>query len=125
MKDGSRRTTLRNRRFLRKISPLCRKRQEQPLDDMAVKPANDLPITTNAVDEVNGETICQPPEEIRVALETPAPSLVPDNVSPPRNSIEFEPSFDTDVPNVQLRRGGRESKQRKPFTAKMTGKYHE
>ena len=42
MKDGSRRVTLRNRRFLRKISPLCRTAPEVQLDDPTVKVNNNL-----------------------------------------------------------------------------------
>lgn len=117
MKDGSRRVTLRNRRFLRKISPLGRQIPEQPL--AIVDPTNETPSTQNVVDD---ETTYHPMEEVPATPEQPVPSPSSETGSTPRKSVD--PAL-TSAPDVHLRRGGRDRKQRKPFVAKMTGKYHE
>ena len=107
VKDGSRRMTYRNRRFLRKISPLCRNAPEVTLGDPIVRSADDPVNALNDVDRMN-------------EVEHPAPhSAIGDTPSPPD---EIEPPSPAPP---ELRRGTRERKQRQPFVARMTGKFHE
>ena len=107
VKDGSRRVTHRNRRFLRKISPLCRNAPEVPLEDPIERSTDDPVTILNDIDRTN-------------EIEHPAlpHSSVDDNPSP---SDELEPP---PPPPPELRRGTRERKQREPFVARMTGKFH-
>ena len=110
VKDGSRRITHRNRRFLRKISPLCRNTPDVRLEDSIVRPS-DVPATVvDGVDRMS-ET------EHRTPLDLPTEAI-------PIPSTEIEPSPPA-VPPLEVRRGTRERKPRELFTAKMKGKYHE
>ena len=114
MKDGSRRVTLRNRRFLRKISPLSRRDPDPPLGPVEVP-------NSPSTQEVDLETT-QRPENLPTVLEEPTLNT---NSAPKPPTVP--PTTDTPTPNVggEVRRSGRVRKQLKPFIAKMTGKFHE
>lgn len=114
MKDGSRRVTLRNRRFLRTISPLSRRNPDPPMGPVEVP-------NSPSTQEIDLETT-QRPENLPTVLE--GPTL---NTNGAPKPLTVPPTTDTPTPNVgvELRRSGRIRKQTKPFTARMTGKFHE
>ena len=92
VKDGSRRITLRNRKFLRKISPLCRAAPEVPVEDLPVK-ASVEPLTVA--------------DDDTLTTESPQPSLGGD----PPVAVGIDPQL-PDTPPIELRRGTRERIQR-------------
>ena len=122
--DGSRRITLRNRRFLRKISPVSRKVDPEP-DFNTVTPS-DI-------------------HQTRVEIDTPATPTVP--MSDSWSSSDVPTEFDKPVsplevvpdpphhpastpapvliPPLQLRRSSRPKVERKIFSAKLHGKSHD
>ena len=107
MKDGSRRTTLRNRRFLRKISPLSRSAPEVHVDDSTTRTSGDL--DAGGIDHTDD-----------MEHQTPSdPSI--DSIPLPPSDIESPSPV---VPTVELRRSARERIPRKLFVAKMKGQSH-
>ncbi len=130
--DGSRRVTLRNRRFLKKILPISRKEPGASIDpapiplpiDSVEQPNNvqqDILLTTSTHLPSNEN----PPDLLQRHhdsdyMTNPAPCLhdeglidnAPDNTLPPG-------------PNEELRRSTRIKVPWKPFSVKMKGKYHE
>ena len=117
--DGSRRVSLRNRRFLRKILPISR-------------------VSVDSIPEPSSKpsaSVC-PPQEIDCiadnnALDTLSDRHVLHPVAHPADA-DIVPGGDVDagegvsvaVSPAKLRRGGRVRTQRRLFSAKMTGKYH-
>ena len=116
--DGSRRVSLRNRRFLLKISPVCRR--EGTIDDLPEYPTSDTlspAIPTNLT----------PPETTPPTTEERMPtvercSAPPDQTPPPPASVQNSP-VPPAVPPV-IRRGTRERIPVVPFVARMDGKHH-
>ena len=109
--DGSRRVTLRNRRFLKEILPVCRR----DFGD------DDLP----PVPEVGSQ---QPPI-VGAPIDVPSVPVDPEGDVPivadtPEAEIGREP-FVPAVEAVERRRGTRLRAPRIPFQARMEGKYHE
>ena len=100
--DGSNRVTLRNRRFLRKIDPVC---SDESMPDV---------------------TLRQPPSPIHridsdVSVD-PSPSLEAP-VHKPRAPVVEKPVAVTPEP-TELRRSTRERTQRRVFEAQTRGKSH-
>ena len=122
LKDGSRRITYRNRRFLRKISPLCRNAPEVQLEE----PTNEGHHSHNPRTEVGDPNLMNTTREVcnpnltNTGLPSPPPAPR-DAYLPPVNNTEHLPEVDPPV----LRRSGRERKPRELFQAKMKGKHHE
>ena len=108
--DGSRRITLRNRRFLKKISPVSRR--ADPIPELV--PATAPPISTSDArkESQNDGDVPHPLQLDEVAT----PQLI---VSPPEIP---EPFIAQAAPP---RRSGRERAPRKLFSAKMSGKSHD
>ena len=119
--DGSRRVSLRNRRFLRQISPVCR--QKGSIHDLLECPSSDVlpastptPTITPSVPAMDTD----PPRDPHLVAEVPTTERIP---TPGPSS----PSQDTLVPLVPaplLRRGTRNRVPTPPFVARMDGKYH-
>ena len=119
--DGSRRISLRNRRFLKRIVPVSRKQfgltpeltqvetptfqPEGPVRDTTILPA------TGSEDAIRNTDV-----ELPTVDETSPPSPPPE-ANPGGLSEASEP--------LQLRRGTRSRVQRKMFVARLTGKTHE
>ncbi len=148
--DGSRRTTIRNRRFLRKIFPISQKEiipPELPPTSVIVTPSEPrtftpqttTPLTTTPLTTMPLTATPQRTMEVKSTsyvpktLDFPQTHLVFDNVitSTPRVNGNIVPDFS---PNIEptpadsgggLRRSGRTSVSVKPFSAKLKGKYHE
>ena len=126
--DGSRRVTLRNRRFLRKISPVCGKglpaydTPETPILEKTtpqVLPTDQRPLELDHLTSQNNEDIpsaSQNNEEI--TLIPPITNLLPGP------STEDQSQVPTD-PTPALRRGSRTRVKTMPFIARMDGKYHQ
>ena len=110
LKDGSRRITYRNRRFIQKISPLCRNAPEVRLDESMQGNHVDDPATNVGDSNLTNNAEPQPPTPESRDICLP---LV-DNVEP----------LPPVAPPV-LRRRTCERKPRELFQAKITGKYHE
>ena len=126
--DGSRRITLRNRRFLRKIDPVSRKSQvfpeqdvttpsvdhERPIDaplhereDVVVDEDHQVPESTPTGDiEVSPSPLPLSNENVRMTPRRDTPSNLPEHTTP-------------------VRRGTRVRTQVKPFSAKLHGKTHD
>ena len=141
--DGSRRVTLRNRKFLRKIDPICRRQASLP----EVEPAR--PLLQTDVPRTCGPS---PIAEERYILPT---SIVTNEVTPqrPRAAARLPPHRITDAideteqfseedanrvennvtdakeevttdPTPTFRRGEHVRKAKVPFSPKMAGKTH-
>jgi hypothetical protein len=113
--DGSRRVTLRNRKFLRKITPITRHAEDtdtmEHSPSQPVVPSNQPHTTTNL--ESGGPT---------GELDIPAHLL-----SPPRRSdvgVEGDPPVAVREQEHGPRRSLRVPKQLTPFQAKLSGKSH-
>ena len=122
--DGSRRVSLRNRKFLRKILPISRVNSvPEPLSKPSprVSPPLQTDYTTNAGDD-NPDTLhdlrALHPEQVHPAGVDilPTDDDVREDEQVGDESIVTSPA--------KLRRGGRIRKQRSLFSAKMTGKFH-
>ena len=125
--NGSRRVTLRNRRFLKKILPVSRKGFDHTLDITPSSPTpNDEP--TLITEQSEPATLTQPPPpagdvandppSVETYLPGPDPSIVDvDIVAQP------EPT-NTNTENV-VRRSTRPRAPRNLFNARMVGKTHE
>ena len=115
--DGSRRLTLRNRKFLKKIHPIHRKSQDVPLErERPDSVGSDEPRADNDVPHR------EPPEQVGGGESNVSDQVEPTNDDTSR-SDDTTPTVPTPEPG--LRRSSRVRKQRSVFSAKMTGKYHE
>ena len=119
--DGSRRVSLRNRRFLRKILPICRKCPESSFDRGVPVPPVAVPTdTTNVL----------PPQPVSDPSE-PVPSLIANpeqNTSegtPDVHPLRVEPSSGPSPALPTLRRSSRGCVPRTMFSAKLSGKTHD
>ena len=126
--DGSRRITLRNRRFLKKISPVSRKFDPELNFDNVTPSSNiqpsqvdvDMPETpTNH--SVDTTTIHDVPVELR---EPPPTPVTIDTVRDPPSQPAPAPT-PASSPTQPLRRSNRSKVERKIFSAKLHGKSHE
>ena len=125
--DGSRRISLRNRRYLRKILPVSRKQVDlsPELDQCRTRP-----VDTNAQDQTE---VRSTPERDDVAGE---PNLEQPISNTPQNNdggnvilhqrlTPHEELVPAPEPSPPLRRSRREKAPIKLFTAKLSGKSHE
>ncbi len=113
--DGSRRISLRNRRFLKKIDPICRKQRDLPELEEGILPK---PYEMNAPQEtIRIESIDRPMEPPSVPITSSAPPLPPPSASPssvpPTKSVQ------------PARRSTREKVPFKRFSAQLRGKSHD
>ena len=133
--DGSRRMTLRNRKFLRRIEPVCRRNSNH----VAAKPIeigendNTMLQDTNVVnhpiesiiEQSPGSVTPRAPQQIQSNVQETTP-LIPQAASQiPRRRIlqEKDTSPTEEVDNV--RRGTRVRKARMPLSPKLWGKSHD
>ena len=136
--DGSRRITLRNRRFLKKVTPICRRNYDdslvssppvistQPLSEE--RPPLLSPVDSEELLRVENERV----ENERVERESlPQLSTDPTHTQPhigsPSVSIDtlVPPSVPSVVNDTSVRRGSRVRVPRQLFSAKLKGKSHE
>ena len=140
--DGSRRVTLRNRKFLRKIDPVCRRQRVAPeivrtgADDAAATPpavptASTPPRKTLPALEAtmpaeparsSGVDHGDTPQRPREAMPRPPRRIVPASDGGEQQTITYEPSSPTD--HVLLRRGTRQRTAPVPFSPKLYGQTH-
>ena len=137
--DGSRRVSLRNRRFLRKILPISR-REFDSTPDVHTSPTPSTPVNQRPpisitpplpCTELPGECMDRGnvpytwnPREVQLnAQEVDVPS----HVLQENRTIDHPPVVEVSspVPLEGLRRGGRVRVPRQMFSAKLKGKYHE
>ena len=114
--DGSRRITLRNRRFLRKILPVTRKNDFAPDFDVP-----DIPLVRETIQPSEPEDVAEP------TMQHDRNIVVPPSVSPNGNTSNEVPipPVTTEMPAVPLRRSTRPRVERKLFSARMHGKTHD
>ncbi len=120
--DGSRRVTLRNRRFLRKILPVSRNTADLTTDMVLPRPGTPLEPPPAALTGDAPEAAFTPldtRQEVET-LEQPSPHPVVDDSTRVSDTLTVPPP-----PPSSLRRGTRERRQHVPFSAKLTGKTHE
>ena len=115
--DGSRRVTLRNRRFLKRIMPVCRKTftDDHSLSTPPLNEERSRPL----IDPVGGDSPLRAHEPSPVE---PVESIVTSGLNPPNDS---NPQTRSLSPDVVPRRSVRERAPRKLFNALMDGKYHD
>ena len=101
--DGSRRVTLRNRRFLRKIDPVCRKTNTE-------FPQPPLPPLTHHEQPAQEEAIVNPPLP-----------LIQTDLHAPRTTVDET----KEQPTPQPRRSERARRPRRPLSPKLTGQSHD
>jgi len=105
--DGSRRATLRNRRYLKQIFPVCR----QNHDDSSIPPPTKQLQQPVDVDQQQGAphqpSLTTPPER-----STPSPTAARQEINLPS-------------PNGQPRRSNRVRRAPRPLSPKMTGQSHD
>ena len=103
--DGSNRLTLRNRKFLRRIEPVCRHRPP-PLSSITL-PSNTQPVssTTEPIPSMNNE-----PQPNTPVLSQP--------------EIEEIPAVSVEQPQM-TRRSNRIRRPREIFQASLQGKHHD
>ena len=122
--DGSRRVSLRNRRFLKKILPVSR-RAVPELDPVGTLTADTSGVRENSTRFVVPERN-DAHETNREPMDSPqhldVPVAIPKLRTEPFTELHTEPASEPPIP---LRRSGRERAPRKLFSAKMTGKSHE
>ena len=106
--DGSRRATLRNRKFLKPISPVCRQR-----DDDNSTPPLPRPVQQITVPDQQQQT------EDPLRPDIPPESATPSN--PPATRKEATPAIDDQQP----RRSTRPRRVPRPLSPKMTGQSHD
>ena len=125
--DGSRRVTLRNRRFLKKILPVSRKRFDHTLDiTPSSPPSNNEP--TLVTEPSKPATLTQPPPPAGdLANEPPSVETYLPGSDPSFVDVDVvaqpEPTS-TNTENV-VRRSTRPRAPRNLFNARMVGKTHE
>ena len=114
--DGSRRVTLRNRRFLKKIEPICRKQPVIPDLDLSTVP---LPEPLNR----------RMSEEIELNPRTPEVTIGSDHIEAPimpsSPVIPSAPVPHLPVEPLQQRRSTRRRQPIVRFSPKLTGKTHD
>ena len=118
--DGSRRITLRNRRFLKKIMPVCRKTFTD--DDSPPHPTMNEEQSRPLIDPVASDPYIAPVESPNEG--GPTSEVVTSELNPPDNSTQQTRSISPDSTSG-TRRGTRERAPRKLFNARMDGKYHD
>ena len=123
--DGSRRVTLRNRRFLKKIIPVCCKTftDEDSLSNPPLNAERSQPL----IDPLGSDSpFCayEPPSVEPSNEGGPTSEIVTSELNPPNNSNTQTRSMSPEVTSVP-RRGVRERAPRKLFNARMDGKYHD
>ena len=111
--DGSRRVTLRNRRFLRKIHPVC----------------SNPPLPTRYNTTCEKKTTPLTPMRTDTVIQQPAhspspPSTPPLPSSPPRLPQNFPTVENGEPGTVALRRSARDRQPREIFQAQLHGKSH-
>ena len=111
--DGSRRVSLRNRRFLRKILPICRKKIDLSSDGGVPVP----PVVVNG--EPDSAHVDDTLDDVIQNLHTVPTSPMPEEVSNVQDVADSSPS------SPPLRRSGRSRVPRTMFSAKLSGKSHE
>ena len=109
--DGSRRVSLRNRRFLKKILPVSRKGVE-PTPEIATLPA-----------EVSVQPILKPTDTVPSSFTPDSPRPV--ESATPQPSVSPPEVCEPNEPVIPLRRSERGRVPRDMFSAKMTGKSHD
>ncbi len=121
--DGSRRVSLRNRRFLKKISPISRQGIDPTPDLDGDGDHPPAPVTTPspATQEEVYHLPCPPMRSS--PQRDPPPSGIEDVIASPNPVVgDLGPV----IPNISLvRRGTRVRVERKQFQAKLSGKTHE
>ena len=121
--DGSRRISLRNRRFLKKIDPICRRNVDHSLDLVLptdrVHPAGTTPLPTSPAPVTTKE-----PTEAQGVLPTADCNTPNDDTGSEIVSAPAPPSPPASS-DTNLRRSNREKAPRQLFSAKLTGKSHE
>ena len=127
--DGSRRITLRNRRFLKKISPVSR-RVDPELDFNNVTPSNihHTPVDTNTPATPTVPTVDSTSNpDIPVELGEPSSQPEPLDVIPNSHPLPAPTPAPAPAPVLpqQLRRSSRPKVERKMFSAKLHGKSHD
>ena len=142
--DGSRRVTLRNRKFLKRIDPACRKR-------VSVEPDTILPVSAEAPpNAVQGtpeerrattpsiESKVATPQRPRAATRLLPRRIADESESSDQPSVPHQPSCSQSIDDVQQtpregakdndsplpRRGERNRKPKVPFSPKISGKTH-
>ncbi len=118
--DGSRRITLRNRRFLRKIMPVCRHADELDIAPLARAPPNEAPSdylpAAEQIDQQEPASASLPPAEIHE--NAPAPPD-PQQTQPNNRPIPIEQLDDRPRRSTRTRRPPRR------LSPKMTGQSHD
>ena len=104
--DGSRHTTLRNRRFLKQIFPVCRQNVDYP---SSLQPTKPVQTTTPSLQQPQDEQLPNPPQE-------PA---TPNAPAPPR------PDVVPATQDTQPRRSARQRRAPRPLSPKLTGQSHD
>ena len=123
--DGSRRVTLRNRRFLRKIDPISTRTNDFTSNEYPICPPN----------EIGNENVHTPSLEPHGEAPTDGHHDTPmvENVYMPQQGVQGigdelptgrEPIVVQTEPGAGSRRSGRTPVQRTPFQAKLSGKSH-
>ena len=122
--DGSRRITLRNRRFLKKISPVSRKIDpELDFNNVTLSNTQHTPVDTNTPATPTVPTVDRmSTPDIPAGLGEPSSPLESSDVI--YNSPTPAPA-PAPVPPQQLRRSSRPKVERKMFAAKLHGKSHD
>lgn len=130
--DGSRRTSLRNRRFLKKILPISRKEFDLTPDvSIHHTPQNHDSLSTTNIPPVEGEPVNvgtdgEVTSDVAVGQREVSPPLQEmDTVMQGLNVGHVWTEASPPTPPTGLRRSGRVVVPRKTFTAKLRGKYHE
>jgi hypothetical protein len=120
--DGSRRVSLRNRRFLRKISPICRR--EGTVDSLTDRT---IPVTTATPPSAPTSPMddyAPVPQLPSTPTQTPTPAHPPP--PPPTDLVPNSPASPAPPAGgpPALRRGTRKRVPVVPFVARMDGKHH-
>ncbi len=112
--DGSRRMTLRNRKFLRKIEPISRKDFQLPDINIPEYVGNLEP----SIDETNLT------QHVPESVTTGDPPAVNTEVGGGIDTPQPAPPLPAPLEEVQMRRSGRTRVKRGQFVAKLHGKSH-
>ena len=124
--DGSRRISLRNRRFLKKISPICRRNVDHtqdavpPMSQLQPAPATSPPISpapVRTLEPMEPQVLPLPADSTYV--DSPQNDMAPEFVGAPAPP---SPPASTDT---HLGWSTREKAPRLLFSAKLKGKSHE
>ena len=120
--DGSRRCTLRNRRFLKKINPVCSDRPLLKIDNAQPMNITDSSYETNDIQPAQLHDV-HPNEDVNI----PKGSSVEKEKAPSTTTVDGCPDkYDVEVTEVkEPRRSTRVRHARELFSAKMSGKAHD